>query len=284
MVRRLFIDPDMAGQCWRLLSGDQTVIPSAPTFSLPSHCRPTSSNFADMSQAVPAPASASTSSSNFQSIFNAALKAYEKKTKSDLLAHPLAAQLQACKSPGDILAVLQERVKEFDQSRGANERLSQWLDPTINVLYSFSATIGAGVGLVSSLKSTCLLRPLISHIALIAGILARIRRLLWYWGSPPGERAPNIVRPFSQRTMSQAAKDVEAGQDTLIDLFEHMENFFKRLESHTAVPPTDAMTDIIVKIMIEVLNIFAIATKEIRQGRASASPATIDDDILLIGV
>jgi hypothetical protein len=30
------------------------------------------------------------------------------------------------------------------------------------------------------------------------------------------------------------------------------------------------MTDIIVKIMIEVLNIFAIATKEMRQGRASA--------------
>jgi hypothetical protein len=29
------------------------------------------------------------------------------------------------------------------------------------------------------------------------------------------------------------------------------------------------MTDIIVKIMVEVLNIFAIATKEIKQGRAS---------------
>ena len=84
--------------------------------------------------------------------------------------------------------------------------------------------------------------------------------------------------------MSQAAKDVQANQDSLIDIFERMENFFKRLESHTAVKPTEAMTDIIVKIMIEVLNIFAIATKEIRQGQASASPATIDDDILLIGV
>ncbi len=35
------------------------------------------------------------------------------------------------------------------------------------------------------------------------------------------------------------------------------------------VPPTDAMTDMIVRIMIEVLNIFAIATKEMKQGRAS---------------
>jgi hypothetical protein len=58
--------------------------------------------------------SASTSSSNFQSIFYAALKAYEKKTKKDLLAHPLSAQLQACKSPGDILVVLQDKVNEFE--------------------------------------------------------------------------------------------------------------------------------------------------------------------------
>ena len=99
---------------------------------------------------------ASTSTSSFQSVFNAALKAYEKKTKKDLLAHPLAAQLQACKSPGDILAVLQEKVNEFDRSRIADEGLSRWLDPTINVLYSFSATLGAGVGLVCSIQSTCI--------------------------------------------------------------------------------------------------------------------------------
>ena len=106
------------------------------------------------SQALSTPAS---TSSNFQSIFDAALKAYEKKTKKDLLAHPLAAQLQSCNTPSDILAVLQDKANELDQSMGADERLSQWLNPTINVLYSFSATIGAGVGLVSAVNSTCLL-------------------------------------------------------------------------------------------------------------------------------
>ena len=70
--------------------------------------------------------------------------------------------------------------------------------------------------------------------------------------------------------MSQAAKDVESSKDALIDLFERIENFFRRLETYTAVPPTDAMSDIIVKIMIEVLNVFAIATKEMKQNRASA--------------
>ncbi|KAH8979076.1 hypothetical protein EDB92DRAFT_2074122, partial [Lactarius akahatsu] len=178
--------------------------------------------------------STSMSSSNFQSIFNAALKAYEKKTKKDLLAHPLAAQLQACNSPADILLVLQDKVKEFDQSRSADERLSRWLDPTIEVLYAFSATLGEGVGLIFSPAKV---------IFAGAGVL-----LL-------------------------AAKDVKASQDTLIDLFERIENFFKRLESYTAVRPTDVMTDMIIKIMIEVLNIFAIATKEMKQSRAKMEDA-----------
>jgi hypothetical protein len=67
----------------------------------------------------------------------------------------------------------------------------------------------------------------------------------------------------------QAAKDVNAAQEALIDIFERIENFFKRLETYTEVPSTAAMTDIIVKIMVEVLNVFAIATKEIQQGRTS---------------
>ena len=70
--------------------------------------------------------------------------------------------------------------------------------------------------------------------------------------------------------LSQAAKDVEASQDALVDLFGSIQFFFSRLESYTLVPPTDAMVEIMVKIMIEVLNIFAIATKEMGQGRASA--------------
>jgi hypothetical protein len=57
----------------------------------------------------------------------------------------------------------------------------------------------------------------------------------------------------------------------LIDVFVRIESFFKRLESYTDVRLTDAMTDVIVKIMIEVLSILAIATKEIKQGRSSGS-------------
>jgi hypothetical protein len=90
-----------------------------------------------------------TSSSNFQLIINNALKAYEKRTKTDLLAHPLASQLQACDSPDAILAVLQQQVQGLDRSRSSDDRWTKWLDPTVNILYALSQTLGEGVGLVS---------------------------------------------------------------------------------------------------------------------------------------
>ena len=48
-----------------------------------------------------------------------------------------------------------------------------------------------------------------------------------------------------------------------------MEYFFKRLEAYIKIRPTAAMRDIIVEIMVEVISILGIVTKEIRQGRAS---------------
>jgi hypothetical protein len=67
----------------------------------------------------------------------------------------------------------------------------------------------------------------------------------------------------------QAAKDVRASQDTLIDVFERIEMFFRRLDVYTAVPPTHEMTDLMIQIMAEVLSILGTATKEIKQGRMS---------------
>ncbi len=74
---------------------------------------------------------------------------------------------------------------------------------------------------------------------------------------------------LSNTYVTQAAKDVRAGQDTLIDIFERIECFFRRLEVYTEVPPTPEMTDIIIQIMVEVLSILGTATKEIKQGRTS---------------
>ena len=86
--------------------------------------------------------------SNFQVIFDNALKAYKKRTKKDLLTHPLAGRLETCDSANRILTVLQEQVQELNQSQRRNERWTRWLDPTVKVLYAFSETLGEGVTLV----------------------------------------------------------------------------------------------------------------------------------------
>ena len=69
--------------------------------------------------------------------------------------------------------------------------------------------------------------------------------------------------------ISQAATDVRGGQYTLIDAFERIESFFRRLEVYTEVQPTAEMMDTIIRIMVEVFSILGIATKEIKQGRLS---------------
>ena len=122
------------------------------------------------------------SSPNFQLIFNNALKVYERHAKNDLLSHPLAAQLQACQSPGSILTILQQQVRDLDQSRTSDERLTRWLDPTVNVLYAFSETIGEGTSLVRRHEMKSFLHP-DSHTH-SAGFLARKSDFCWCWCSP----------------------------------------------------------------------------------------------------
>ena len=67
----------------------------------------------------------------------------------------------------------------------------------------------------------------------------------------------------------QAAKDVRSSHDVLVDLFEHIQFFLKRLGVHTRISPTAEMVEILVKIMAEVLSILSIATKEVQKSRTS---------------
>ena len=94
-------------------------------------------------------ATATASSSNYQSIFDNAIDAYKKKTNKDLRSHPLLAKLQNCDSPDAILNVLREQIPGFDQSRSTDDRFTNWLNPTVNVLYTFSGVIGGGISLAS---------------------------------------------------------------------------------------------------------------------------------------
>jgi hypothetical protein len=65
---------------------------------------------------------------------------------------------------------------------------------------------------------------------------------------------------------------VRASYDTLVDVFECIENFLSRLKIYTEIEePTPAMTEMMIKIMVELLSVLALATKQINQGRLSKS-------------
>jgi len=67
----------------------------------------------------------------------------------------------------------------------------------------------------------------------------------------------------------QTAKYVRESYDALVDIFECIENFARRLKIYTEIRPTPAMTEMMVKIMVELLVVLALATKQINQGRLS---------------
>jgi hypothetical protein len=67
----------------------------------------------------------------------------------------------------------------------------------------------------------------------------------------------------------QAVKDISASYDALVDLFESFECFLRRLDIYTKIPSTTAMTEIIVKILIELLSTISLAVQQVKQGRLS---------------
>ncbi|KAH9033909.1 hypothetical protein EDB85DRAFT_2274618 [Lactarius pseudohatsudake] len=170
----------------------------------------------------------SSSTPSFQPIFEKALEEYKKKTGNDLTAHPLAAEINSCDSPESILIVLQGKANELNQSRSSDDRLTKWLNPTVNILNALSATLGDTAGSVF---------PPTKIIFSGIGIL--------------------LV----------AAKSTVANRDVLVKLFDRIESFFERLRIYTNVPPSPAMTDELAKIMAEVLSILAIATKGMKEKR-----------------
>ncbi|KAH9024693.1 hypothetical protein EDB85DRAFT_2292506 [Lactarius pseudohatsudake] len=174
------------------------------------------------------PQASSSSTPNFQPIFERALEEYKKKTGKDLTAHPLAAEIKCCDSPDAILTVLKGKADELNETRSGDERLTKWLSPTVNILNALSATLGEGAGSVF---------PPTKIIFSGIGIL--------------------LV----------AAKSTVASRNVLLELFERIESFFRRLKTYTEVPPTQAVMDVLVEIMAEVLSILATATKGVKEKR-----------------
>jgi len=96
----------------------------------------------------------STSTDNFSAIFNAASTEYATVTGKRLDTHPFAAQLDACDSPKAVSDLLRTQAQSFSKFRKGDDKLMAVLDPTVHILFTVSATLGEGIGLVNSLVSS----------------------------------------------------------------------------------------------------------------------------------
>ena len=85
-------------------------------------------------------------SSNFKSMFDAALIQYKNKTGEDLQAIWLASELQSCETVDSVLDILRDQASHLDRS--GDRKLMDWIDPLVHVLSSFSDALGDGVSLV----------------------------------------------------------------------------------------------------------------------------------------
>ena len=83
------------------------------------------------------------------------------------------------------------------------------------------------------------------------------------------------VSPFQDFLMcisnrsAQVVKDVISGYETLISFFERTQCFLQRLNQYVATSLTSEMTELLAKILAQVLSVLALSTKEIKERRIS---------------
>ena len=118
--------------------------------------------------------------SQFQDLFDTALREYSQKTGNDITTDPLTVRLLHCDSPVAVLGILKEQAHAFDQFRNGDWKiqLMRRLKPTVDILFclSTSGVFGEGIGLVRLTKSTYPLQKFIIHLAEISASESNICR------------------------------------------------------------------------------------------------------------
>ena len=199
----------------------------------------------------------STSTDNFSAIFNAASTEYHRVTGKCLDTHPFAAQLDASESPKAVSDLLRTQTQAFSKFRKGDEKLMTYLDPIVHILFTFSATLGEWISLVSCrfLRYDCSLIYVSQPFPPAKTIFTGIGILLGV-SLPPGSLLCIHVTPSSQ-----AVRDVVASHDTLIRLFECIHLFLHHLNRYIGMPLMDDLTELLAKIMAQLLSILMLSTK-----------------------
>ena len=186
-------------------------------------------------------------------------------TKKDLQTHPFAAQFDRCDSPAAVLDVFRKQAQAFDEFRKGDDSLMTWLDPTVNILFTCSATLGEGLALVVRLEGFIFFVSWVSDTCSLAFLSCK--NDLCRDQFPPHRRSlPKFLGiRMSNVQHFQAAKNVVASHNTLVNLFERIQFFLQRLKIYTGIQLTTEMKELLGKTMSQILSILAISTKEMSE-------------------
>ncbi|KAF8260389.1 hypothetical protein EI94DRAFT_910452 [Lactarius quietus] len=166
--------------------------------------------------------------SNFQSILDAVDK-YAEQTGINLKENPFAEKVKNCDSPSAVLDLLQDNLKAFKDFRDKNRKFIECISPVLQFVHAFSGVLGEAAGLI----------PFQPAKLIFAGI----------------------------DVLFAAADGVSASYDALLELFECIGNFLRRLHIYSEIPLDILMEDMVAKIMVELISILALAKKQIGRGR-----------------
>ncbi|KAF8256367.1 hypothetical protein EI94DRAFT_1793479 [Lactarius quietus] len=166
--------------------------------------------------------------SRFQSIIDA-LDKYAEQTGINLNENPFADKVKGCSSSDAVLVLLQENLKAFKDYRDKDRKFIDCLIPVVQFVHAFSGILGDAAGLIPF--------------------------------QPAGLIFSGIDILFT------AADGVSASYDALLELFECLGNFLKRLHIYSGISLDPLMTDIVARIMVELISILALAKKQISRGR-----------------
>ena len=216
-------------------------------------------------------------SARFQTLFEAALQAYEKKAGVSLAQHPLAIKLQSCDTVEAITGLLQDQAQSFRHFQGS-DKIMKSIRMTVSILSKISsvASLADAFGVVRQ-------KGLMACVTSLTFIyrhshLRRRYRLVSQSYLTYVSFTSSFVDGLGDAHVIQSAKGIISNCDALADLLESIEHFLSRLNIYARIPPTPAIDEIVVKILVELISTLALVTKELKQRRSSEPILT---DVLL---
>ncbi|KAH9042245.1 hypothetical protein EDB85DRAFT_1918767 [Lactarius pseudohatsudake] len=166
----------------------------------------------------------------FQPILSAAFADYAEETGIDPAERPFSDELQTCHRLDDTIKLLEDKANEFKDYQEGNRKSIDCLKPVVNVIHAFSGVLGEAISSV----------PIQPAKAIFVGV----------------------------DVLLAAASGVSSSLLQCVRWLVRLRRKFPQRPSNPHQSPIDSIgVEISAKIMVELLSVLALATKQIKTGQ-----------------